>query len=113
MVFIQVIILSYRFESCPDYDCKCDGNTRKTQIHARYVNKRYTERKESYRRIRCESPRLNLLRLCKVKSFLVRWRNEIINLGPDEKITWFESTPRSMLFLGKRGERFKYRGKFQ
>ena len=33
---------------------------------------------------------------------LVRWRNEIINLGPDEKITWFESTLRSMLFLGRR-----------
>ena len=32
------------------------------------INKRYTERKESYRRIRCESPQLNLLRLCKVKS---------------------------------------------
>ena len=26
------LINYYRFESCPDYDCKCDGNTRKTQI---------------------------------------------------------------------------------
>ena len=41
---------------------------RKLRYYARLVNKRYTERKESYRRIRCKSPRLNLLRLCKVKS---------------------------------------------
>ena len=40
----------------------------KLRYNARLVNKRYTERKESYGRIRCESPQLNLLRLCKVKS---------------------------------------------
>jgi hypothetical protein len=47
---------------------------RKLRYYARRVNKRYTERKESYRRLRFESPQLNLLRLCKVKSFLVKWR---------------------------------------
>ena len=41
---------------------------RKLRYNARLVNKRYTERKESYGRIRRKSPRLNLLRLCKVKS---------------------------------------------
>ena len=40
----------------------------KLRYNARLVNKRHTERKESYGRIRCESPQLNLLRLCKVKS---------------------------------------------
>jgi hypothetical protein len=37
------------------------------------VTKRDLIRKEAYRRIGCESPQLNLLRLWKVKSFLVRW----------------------------------------
>ena len=40
----------------------------KLRYNARLVNKRYTERKESYGRIRRKSPQLNLLRLCKVKS---------------------------------------------
>ena len=47
----------------------------KLRYNARLVNKRYTERKESYGRIRCKSPRLNLLSVCKVNAIgpVVKW----------------------------------------